>query len=140
MSKYRLTQGAKIAVSGAASPSVFTNISNVENVDESGDQRDLIEVTNLDSTAKEFAPGLIDYGTVVFGINYDQEEASHVTLDSLLQSGETRDWKITESGGGSPGTRTQFKGFVQSMSKSRAINSVIKAQVTVKRTGPVAQL
>ena len=140
MAKYRLTQGAKIAVSGSASPSIFTNIANVENIDESGDSRDQIEVTNLDSTAKEFAPGLVDFGTVVISINYDQEEATHVTLDGLMASGETRDWKITESGGGSPGTRTQFKGFVQQISKTRAINAVVKAQVTVKRTGPLTQI
>lgn len=140
MSKFRLTQGAKIAVSGAASPSVFTNIANVTSINESGDSRDPIEVTNLDSTAKEFAPGLIDYGTVEVAVNHDQEEPTHVTLQQITATGAERDWRITESGGGSPGTRTQFKGFIQSASRSRAVNGVVTATYTIKRTGPTTEI
>lgn len=138
MAKYRLTQGAKIEVSGSASPSIFTKIVNVTSIEESGVSRDQIEITNLDSTAKEYAPGLPDFGTRTIQFNYDSEEATHQTLDGLgtAGTGETRDWRITESGGGSPGTRTQFKGFVQSLQKSRAINNVVKATAVIKCTGP----
>jgi hypothetical protein len=140
MAKYRLTQGAKIAVSGAASPSVFADISNVESINESGDSRDQIEVTNLDSTGKDYAPGLIDYGTVEIALNYDPEETSHLTLDTLTVSGAERDWRITESGGGSPGMRTQGKGFIISRTRNRSINSVVKVTYTVKRTGAWTQI
>lgn len=138
MANHRKTQGAKIEVSGTASPSVFTKVVNVTSVDESGVTIDQIDVTNLDSTAKEYVPGMPDYGTVTFQINYDPDEATHQTLDGLAQAqaNATRDWRITESGGGSPGTRTQFKGFVQSFQKSRAVNNVVKATATIKKTGP----
>lgn len=140
MAKSRLSQGAKIAVSGAASPSVFTNIANVTGINESGDSRDMLEQTNLDSTAKEYVGGLIDYGTVEVSVNYDTEEATHLTLQQLLASGAERDWRITESGGGSPGTRTQFKGFIQSASRSRAVNALVTATYTIKRTGPTTEI
>lgn len=138
MANCRKTQGSKIEVSGSASPSVFTKIVNVTDISESGATLDQIEVTNLDSTAKEFVPGLPDYGTVTFQINYDSDETTHQTIDTLAQGSATavRDWRITEVGGGSPGTRTQFKGFVQSFQKARAVNSVVKGTVTVKKTGP----
>ena len=138
MANSRKTQGSKIEVSGAASPSVFTKIVNVTDISESGATLDQIDVTNLDSTAKEFVPGLPDYGTVTVQINFDSDEATHQTLDQLAQGGTSaiRDWRITESGGGSPGSRTQFKGFVQALQKARAVNSVVKATVTVKKTGP----
>lgn len=138
MANSRKTQGSKIEVSGAASPSVFTKIVNVTDISESGATLDQIDVTNLDSSAKEYVPGLPDYGTVTVQINYDSDEATHQTIDQLAQGGTSaiRDWRITESGGGSPGTRTQFKGFVQAFQKSRAVNSVVKGTVTVKKTGP----
>lgn len=138
MANHRKTQGSKIEVSGAASPSIFTQIVNVTNIQESGATVDNIDVTNLDSTAKEFVPGLPDYGTASFDVNFDADEATHQTLDQLVAGGASsiRDWRITESGGGSPGTRTQFKGYVQGLSKSRAVNNVVKGSITVKKTGP----
>lgn len=138
MANHRKTQGSKIEVSGAASPSVFTKITNVTDISESGATVDQIDTTNLDSTAKESVPGLPDYGTVTIQLNWDSDEATHVTLDQLVAGGasSTRDWRITESGGGSPGTRTQFKGWVQSLQKSRAVNSIVKATATIKKTGP----
>ena len=138
MAKYRKTQGSKIEVSGAASPSVFSQIVNVTDISDSGVTIDQIETTNLDSTAKEFVPGLPDYGTCTIQVNWDSDETTHQTLDTLAQSGSSaiRDWRVTESGGGSPGTRTQFRGFVQSLQKTRAINAIVKATVVIKKSGP----
>lgn len=137
MAIHRKTQGAKIEVSGAASPSVFTQIVAVTDIQESGVTINPIDTTNLDSVAMESVPGLPDYGTVTLQINWDPDQATHQTLDQLAVVGSSavRDWRITESGGGSPGTRTQFKGFVQSLSKARAVNSIIKATATIKKTG-----
>jgi len=136
MADYRLSQGAKIAVSSDASPSVFTNIVNVTNINESGAQRSEIDVTNLDSTAMQFAPGLVDYGSMTFEVNFDQENVTHDTLDDIFASGETREWRITESGGGSPGQFTYFRAYISALTKTRAVNQVLKAQVTLRVTGP----
>lgn len=42
-----------------------------------------IDITNFDSTAKEFLTGLKDSGSVTFNFNYDPEAASHATLLGL---------------------------------------------------------
>jgi hypothetical protein len=138
MAKFRKTQGSKIEVSGAASPSIFAQIVNVTDISESGVTFDQLDITNLDSTAKEFVQGLGDFGTCTVQMNYDSDETTHQTLDGLAQGGSSsqRDWRITESGGGSPGTRTQFRGFVQSFQKTRSINNIVKATLTIKKSGP----
>jgi len=137
MAKYRLSQLAKIAVSSSDSPSVFTNISNVTTINESGAQRSEIDVTNLDSTAMEYAPGLVDFGSMTFEVNWDQLEATHVILDSIFLSGAVRDWRITESPRVTPptGETTYFKGYVSALTKTRAVNQVVKASVTIRVTG-----
>ena len=137
MAKYRLSQLAKIAVSSSDSPSVFTNISNVTTINESGAQRSEIDVTNLDSTAMEYAPGLVDFGSMTFEVNWDPLEATHVTLDSIFLSGAVRDWCITESPRVSfpTGETTYFKGYVSALTKTRAVNQVVKASVTIRVTG-----
>ncbi len=137
MAKYRLSQLAKIAVSSSDSPSVFTNISNVTTINESGAQRSEIDVTNLDSTAMEYAPGLVDFGSMTFEVNWDPLEATHVTLDSIFLSGAVRDWRITESPRVTPptGETTYFKGYVSALTKTRAVNQVVKASVTIRVTG-----
>jgi hypothetical protein len=137
MARFRKTQGSKIEVSGIASPSVFAQVVNVTDISDSGVTVDQIDTTNLDSTAKEYVPGLPDFGTVTVQINWDSDETTHQTLDTIAQAGPSavRDWRITESGGGSPGTRTQFKGFIQSLNKTRAVNNIVKATVTIKKTG-----
>lgn len=137
MAKYRLSQLAKIGVSTADSPSIFTDITNVTTINESGAQRSEIDATNLDSTAMEYAPGLVDFGSMTFEVNWDPLEATHVVLDSLFLSGATRDWRITESPRvTSPtGEMTYFKGYISALTKTRAVNQIVKGSVTIRVTG-----
>ena len=137
MAKYRLSQLAKIGVSTADSPSLFTNITNVTTINESGAQRSEIDATNLDSTAMEYAPGLVDFGSMTFEVNWDPLESTHITLDILFLSGETRDWRITESPRVTPptGERTYFKGYISALTKTRAVNQIVKGSVTIRVTG-----
>ena len=53
-----------------ASPQVYTTIAEVLSVSPIGSTNPEVDVTNLDSTAKEYIPGLADGNTVEFEVNW----------------------------------------------------------------------
>lgn len=55
-----------------------------------GGQAGEIDVTDLDSLAREFAAGLKDNGTISINVNWDPQDASHTTLDGLVGGAEKR--------------------------------------------------
>lgn len=49
-----------------------------------------IDVTDMDSVAREFLTGLKDNGTVTLNFDYDPQDASQQTLDSLVGGANKR--------------------------------------------------
>lgn len=128
-------QGTKIAYSaGSTSPVSFTNITKVTNINMGGASRSEIDITDLDSVAMEYDAGLVDYGNLTFDVNYKPEETTHQQLDSLFASGALRFWRITGSDA-SPKQTATVAGYIAGFTKQYAVNSVIKAQVTIRCTG-----
>jgi hypothetical protein len=79
------TQGTEIFIlDDTNSGSEVEKIGQVTNIGAIGGTAGEINVTNLDSTAQEVLAGLKDNGTVSIDIDWDPQDASHVTLDSLV--------------------------------------------------------
>lgn len=130
-------QGTKVAYSAnSVSPASFTPITKVTNINFGGVSVSEIDITDLDSTAMEYESGLVDYGTLTFDINYKPEETSHQQIDSLIASGEKRYWRVTGSDT-SPKQTATVLGYVSGFTKQYAVNNVIKAQVSIRCTGPL---
>lgn len=138
MANYTLAQGTRLYYSSSASPSVFTEVSCPTNINESGIQRNEIDVTCLSDSAKQFAPGLPDYGNVSFEINWNPDTASHAALFGLIESGDVREWKITFNDT-APATAVHFDGYISSWQRTTAVDSVVKVTVTVRVTGAFVQ-
>lgn len=49
-----------------------------------------IETTNMDSLAKEFVVGLKDNGTISFNLDWDPQDESHTTLNTLVGGANKR--------------------------------------------------
>ena len=75
--------------------------------------RDQIEVTCLDSTGREFVPGLPSPGTGQFTINFDPNDPSHVRLHEIFEDPTitTMNWAVGMSDGTSPPTSADSSGF-----------------------------
>lgn len=112
--------------------------------------RDQIEVTCLDSSAREYVAGMGTPGTATFAINFDPQDPSHVRLNQLYNQGVTLDWAIglsdgtaaptgdTDSAGFTfPPTRTfiAFDGFVNDFPFDFALNSVVTSNLGIQVSG-----
>ena len=65
-----LGSGATLQLGSGASPQVYTTVAEVLRCGPIGSTNPEVDVTNLDSTAKEYIAGLADGNTVEFDVNY----------------------------------------------------------------------
>jgi hypothetical protein len=113
--------------------------------------RDQIEVTCLDSTGREFVPGLPSPGNAQFTINFDPSDASHIRLHELFEDEAitTMSWVVGLSDGTAapsgadssgftlPATRTwlQFDGYLSDFPFDFALNTVVTNNIGIQVSG-----
>jgi hypothetical protein len=86
---------------GTATPSTWTQIKEVKGFKPSGASADKIDVTDLDSTAKEFLTGLVDNGTFSSDINYLSSDAGQTALLAAFNGSLSKNYKLQVLGGNS---------------------------------------
>lgn len=59
-----------------------------------GSPADQIDVSCLDSTVREFMAGMKSPGQSSFGINFDMDDASHLRLNELYETGDVLHWAV----------------------------------------------
>lgn len=136
MSGEKKTQGTVLRLAGTASPITYTAIANVVSISGLGGQKPDIDITNFDSTAKEFLTGLEDPGQVQVEINFAPGAASHDTLWTLKNDGTSRTWQIRMSGS-SPYDYFQFSATVQQFQVNFQTDDVVRATVTLRVSGAI---
>lgn len=95
-----------------------------------------IPVTTLASSAKEFKPGLRDFGSVSIDLIRNQDDGGQLELFNGLASQLVATCVITlPSSTANVGT---FSGFVQSLSTDVAADGVVTGKCTIRITGAVA--
>lgn len=132
------TQGTKLNLAGTASPITYTSIANVMSISGLGGQKSDIDITNFDSTAKEFLVGLEDSGQVQVEINYGPAETTHTTLWGLKETGALRTWRIVHPGT-SPAPYFQFAATVQQFQINFQTDDVVRATVTLRVSGSITK-
>lgn len=126
--------GTTLQVGNAASPEVFTTISEVLNMSGPNISAEDIDVTNFDSTAREYISGVADSGSVSFEVNYIGQTQQQ-TLRADVTAGTARNYRITWNN--SPATVANFSARVMEFTPSTDPNSQNKASVTLKVSGSV---
>ena len=129
------TQGTKIAVGDGASPEVFTDIGDIEGWSGLDGQVTEIDVTDLDSTSKEFIMGLKEEGSFQVDLNWIPANAEQVSLRADMNAGTKRNFKVT--GTDSPATVIIFAAFVTQFSMSGTKDDKVTASITLRITGAV---
>lgn len=98
------TQGSELyMLDTSESPERVLKIANLTTIDSLGGSASDIDVTNLDSTAREYLVGLQDNGTASFGLNLNPQDESHQKIFEVA-GGDRYRWAIGCSDGTAPPT------------------------------------
>ena len=101
-----LGSGATLQLGSGASPQVYTTIAEVLRCGPIGSTNPEVDVTNLDSTAKEYIAGLADGNTVDFDVNFIAGNTQQESLRTSQAAGSTVNLKMVWQT--SPNTNAQF--------------------------------
>lgn len=94
-----------------------------------------IDITTLDSTAKEFAQGLRDFGSIEVDLVRDQDDLGQVEMYNSMATQSTETIVITLPT--STANVATFQGFVQSLSSDIAADGVVMGKAKIRITGAV---
>ena len=130
------TTGLAYTSGGTATPVTYTNVANVKDFSGFDGSASELEVTNLDSVAKEFKLGLTDPGAFSINIDYDSVNAGHVALRAKQVSGLLSNFKLTLPNA----TVITFTGFVKKFSLAGGVDAVAKTSVDIRISGAITGL
>jgi hypothetical protein len=121
---------------GDVSPTTWTQLPDVKNVNFRTGSASVIDVTDLSSTAKEKRMGLADEGQCTFTLMFRPKNTAHAELVQAKGDRQSRDFKVVLTDTPTP-TTYYFTGFVLSVPLSANVDAVIESNVTIEITGPV---
>lgn len=128
------TTGKTITAAGTITPLSWTKVENLVSFNGFDGQASELDVTDLDSTAKEFMLGLQDWGTFSFDVNRDFNDAGQQAVDAAKRAGAQKAFKLTLPNGK---TKT-FNGYVKNSPLEGGVDQVLKTSgVTLRITGDV---
>lgn len=119
------------------SPTNMQAIGNVVSFNGPGGSATVIDVTNLDSTAKEKRMGLPDEGQFTLELNYDPDNTSHIGLRNARKSRTRTEFKLTLTDTGA--TSLTFFGYVLGFAIQGGVDAIVKASLTIEIDGAVAE-
>ena len=146
------TQGTKVYIidpEGTNQGDVL-QIACTTGVNTGGAPRDQIESTCLESDARTYEPGLATPGTMTISLNLDPSVESHLRVFQLWQTGTKFDMAIGWGDGTAdpdvdtagdfdlPSSRTftvLTDAYFSDCPQDFALNSVVKADITVQKSG-----
>lgn len=121
-----------VSTSGS-SPITYTDIKEITSFSGLDGSASEIDVTHLQSTAKEFILGLQDFGNFTIEISYDNDDAGQLILRAAKESGNLHYFKLTFS----DSTYITFSAYVMSMSVGGGVDGKVESSVTLRITGSV---
>ena len=93
------------------------------------------DVSDLDSTHKEFVALIPDNGEVSLTLWYDPDEATHATFETDFEAATSRTFIITWADA-TPATKTGTA-FITAYEELGAVDGVMEANITIKVTGAI---
>jgi len=129
-----VAQGTLVKRGDGGDPTeIFTDITNVVSVTAPSGSAQVIDVTNLSSTAKEKCIGLPDNGQMTLNINYDSTDAEQTGLRDDRDAGTSRNFEVVFS----DASQAAFAGYVMEWSLDTQTDDVVKLTVTVEIDGAI---
>jgi len=118
---------------GTATPATWAKVGNCKTFTGFDGKSDEIEVTDLDSQAKEFIVGLPDFGSFQVGLNWKNNDAGQAKMFALYEAQQVGNFKLVL-----PNGRTAtFQAYVIEFPISGGTNQTVQTTVTLRITGLV---
>jgi hypothetical protein len=134
-------QGTEFYWSGttAASTNAAVLIGEVTDFSGPGGQASIIDITNLNSTAKEKLVGLRDEGQVSMSLNLSFSDAGQVSLraDRAARTRKKCVIKFNDSATDAARTKATFDGYCLGFSITGAVDNKVSANAVIEITGGV---
>lgn len=127
------SQGTIVRYSATGSPPSWTTIPEVRTIGGPDGSANLIDVTDLSSTGKEYLVGLKDEGAVQLGLFYIPTNAVHGALRDAWSNRTQLQFQIQFADTGT--TILEFTGYVQNFALTLGVDEPVTANVTLKITG-----
>lgn len=131
------SRGGKILVGDGGSPTeAFTSIGNVIDFNGPTLSNPRIDVTNLDSAAREYLPDLPESGQVTANVHNQASSTQHQQLFADLNAGTSRNYRQQLSTTTEP--RFDFNAFVEGMPFSGGVGNAVQFALTLTINGAVS--
>lgn len=128
------SQGTKFKFE-SETPDEYTAVPGVTSIDGPSGSGQEIDVSDLDSTAREFIQGLPDEGNVTLEMNYMPGNAAQERLREARAAREKLNFRIAFNT--TPETGQQFEGYVVEFSHAAGVDAALTASVNIRITGAV---
>ncbi len=119
------------ATAASALPQVFTAIANIHDYTGFDGAASEIDVTNLQSLAKEYNPGLEDFGQFSMNLDIDNTDPGQIAMRAAKTSQAKTYFQLIMRNGKS----RVFYGFVKKMSEAGAVDGVVKGACDMRISG-----
>ena len=132
--------GTVLAYSASSNFDSTTAIGVVTNISGPNETADSIEMTDFDSDAAEFVPGLKDPGEMTLDVKYHETHSG--TLRAIEAHSDTTNdpyfFRITMNDHETAGSRSSWacQGMVTSLGHAIPFDDMVTQSVTIKFTGP----
>lgn len=132
--------GAKLSYETTPGGGTFTDVASITKIKPFDLKADVIDSTAHDTAVdsngnawRTKLAGLLDAGSVMFDLNYDDKAPSHIFLKSYF--GVERLWKITFPG--STPTTSTFNGFTKALPADIPHDNKMTSSAALEISGPV---
>ena len=132
-----LAKGTSISVGDAASPEVFTEITEAAEINPANPETDDIENTTHNTTDahRTYQPGLIEPGDMSFLLHFDPANTQHVALETDRAARTTKNYKVSVPT--SPADTQVFPAYPKSVERITPIDNLYDRRVTLKVSGAI---
>ena len=122
---------------GTATGVTWTKVNECKDISAGGASVNEIDVTDLDSTGKEFFPGLADNGDLTLEINYLPSDAGQAAIRTAFEASEIKDYKVTSP----QGTTYTFEALVKNFPTipKASVDGVQSGSISFKISGSVTK-
>lgn len=127
------SQSSKLEIGNGDSPLTYTQIGGLVSFSAFDGQASEIDITDLDSVAKEFIMGLQDFGSFTGETNYLPSDAGQTAMRAAKAARTIQDFKFTDS---ASNTAT-FQGYVLSNPFTGSVDAKIDGSFAIRITGDV---
>ena len=127
------TGGAAFTSGGTATPVTYSPVANVKDFTGFDGAASEIDVTNMNSTAKEFQLGIVDPGQFSMNIDQDNTDPGQIAMRAKQASRQISNFKLVLPNGNT----ASFTGFVKKFGTQGAVDAAVKSSVDIRISGAI---